>query len=244
VRAFRVAGTFDDCQRMVKEAFALPELRERHALTSANSISLGRLLPQMAYYAHASLESVRAGKGKPSFVVPTGNLGNAFACLLAREYGAPIGKVRLATNANRVLPELLATGQYQPRKSVATIANAMDVGAPSNVERLLQRFPHVADVVSADWVDDDTIRDTIARAKPLQLCPHTACGVEVLRRLRSRGEDGTWIIAATAHPAKFDSIVEPLIGPVEVPPALAALLARPSSAEPLEPSVHALARAL
>jgi threonine synthase len=244
VRTFRVQGSFDDCQRMVKEAFALPEVRAAHALSSANSISLGRLLPQMAYYAHASLSCVAAGKGRPSFVIPTGNLGNAFACLLAREYGLPIDRVRLATNANRVLPEMLASGQYQPRKSVQTLANAMDVGAPSNVERLLHRFPKVGEVVSADWVDDDTISDTIRRA-PEPICPHTACGLEVLRRMRSRGEAGTWIVAATAHPAKFESIVEPLIGrKVEVPPALAELLARPSGAEPLTPDVHALVRAM
>ncbi|MFT3708601.1 MAG: threonine synthase [Archangium sp.] len=244
VKALRVAGSFDDCQRMVKEAFAMPELRTAHALSSANSISLGRLLPQMAYYAHAALSCVAAGKGKPSFVVPTGNLGNAFACLLAREYGVPIDRVKLATNANRVLPDLLATGQYQPKKSVATLANAMDVGAPSNVERLLHRFPHVAEVVSADWVDDETISETIKRSSEV-ICPHTACGMEVLRRMRSRGDDGTWIVAATAHPAKFDSIVEPLIGrKVDVPPMLAELLARPSSAEPIEANVNALVTAM
>lgn len=244
VRTFRVNGTFDDCQRVVKEAFARPELRAAHALSSANSISLGRLLPQMAYYAHAALSCVAAGKGKPSFVVPTGNLGNAFACLMAREYGVPIDRVRLATNANRVLPDMLASGQYQPKKSVATLANAMDVGNPSNVERLLFRFPKVAEVVSADWVDDETISETIRRsAEPI--CPHTACGMEVLRRMRSRGEEGTWIVAATAHPAKFDSVVEPLIGKkVPVPPALAELLARPSHADPLQPDVDELARAM
>jgi threonine synthase len=244
ITAFKVNGTFDDCQRVVKEAFALPELRTAHALSSANSISLGRLLPQMAYYAHAALSCVAEGKGKPSFVVPTGNLGNAFACLLAREYGVPIDRVKLATNANRVLPDMLASGQYQPKKSVATLANAMDVGAPSNVERLLHRFPKVGEVVSADWVDDGTIAETIKRS-PEVICPHTACGLEVLRRMRSRGEDGTWIVAATAHPAKFESIVEPLIGrPVEVPPSLADLLARRSYAEPLEPTVQALAEAM
>lgn len=244
VRAFRVNGTFDDCQRVVKEAFAQNELRSAHALSSANSISLGRLLPQMAYYAHAALSCVAEGKGKPSFVIPTGNLGNAFACLMAREYGVPIDRIRLATNANRVLPDMLASGQFQPRKSVATLANAMDVGNPSNVERLLHRFPKVAEVVSADWVDDGTIAETIKRA-PMPICPHTACGLEVLRRMRSVGEKGTWIVAATAHPAKFDTVVEPLIGrKVEVPAALAELLARPSYATPLEPNVNELAQAM
>lgn len=244
VRALKVQGSFDDCQRMVKEAFGSTELREKHALTSANSISLGRLLPQMAYYAHASLSAVAEGKGKPSFVIPTGNLGNAFACLLAREYGLPIDRVKLATNANRVLVDMLASGQYQPRKSVQTLANAMDVGAPSNVERLLHRFPHVGEVVSADWVDDGTISETIRRSSEV-ICPHTACGLEVLRRMRSRGESGTWIVAATAHPAKFDTVVEPLIGKkVDVPPALAELLERPSNAETIEPTLQALASML
>lgn len=248
VSTYRVAGTFDDCQRMVKAAFSDQALSEKHALVSANSISLGRLLPQMTYYAHASLSAFAEGKGSTSFVVPTGNLGNAFACLLARECGLPIDRVVLATNANRVLADLLATGQYEPRASVATLANAMDVGAPSNVERLRHRFPDASMAVEADWVDDDTIRATIKRALADHdeiICPHTACGVEVLRRVRSRGAKGTWIVAATAHPAKFESIVEPLIGrSVPVPPALAELLARPSRAEPLEPNAPALSAAL
>lgn len=240
VTTYRVAGTFDDCQRMVKAAFSDQALTKKHALVSANSISLGRLLPQMSYYAQASLSAFEEGKGSSSFVVPTGNLGNAFACLLAKECGLPIDRVVLATNANRVLAEFLATGRYEPKDSIATLANAMDVGAPSNVERLRHRFPDVAKVVEADWVDDETIRSTIKHSAEV-ICPHTACGVEVLRRVRARGAKGTWIVAATAHPAKFDSIVEPLIGrPVPVPPALAELLSRPSSAEPLAPTSDAL----
>lgn len=248
VTTFRVKGTFDDCQRVVKSAFADRELSARHALVSANSISLGRLLPQMAYYAHASLSAHEAGKGSSSFVVPTGNLGNAFACLLARECGLPIDRVVLATNANRVLADLVATGHYEPKDSLATLANAMDVGAPSNVERLRHRFADVGKAVEADWVDDATIRTTIQRTLADHgevICPHTACGVEVLRRLRARGVKGTWQVAATAHPAKFDSIVEPLIGrAVPVPPALAELLARPASAAPLDASLSHLATAL
>ena len=248
VRAFRVAGTFDDCQRMVKAALADRELVQRHRLTSANSISLGRLLPQMAYYAHAAIAAVRSGHEAPNFIVPTGNLGNAFACLLARERGLPIGKVMLATNANRALVALAATGRYEPAATVATLANAMDVGAPSNAERLLARFPQVRHAVDADWVDDDAIRETIRTTHATHgqaICPHTACGMEVLRRLRARGDVGTWIVAATAHPAKFDTVVEPIIGAqVPVPAPLAALLARPAHADPLPPESAALARAL
>ena len=134
VTTFRVAGTFDDCQRMVKAAFADRALCERHGLVSANSISLGRLLPQITYYVHAALDAAAAHRTPVNVVVPTGNLGNGFACLLARELGAPIGRIVFATNANRVLPDFLRTGRYEPTASRATLANAMDVGAPSNLE--------------------------------------------------------------------------------------------------------------
>jgi len=201
VTAFRVAGSFDDCQAMVKAAFADRELNQRHGLVSANSISLGRLLPQMSYYVHAALTAAGEGRPAPNFVVPTGNLGNALACLLAREAGLPIGDVVLATNANRVLPDFLATGNYQPTESLATLANAMDVGAPSNLERLRQRFAAPADVVRADWVDDDTIRQTIRSTFERTgqvVCPHTACGLAVRERLRQGGDQRAWLVAATA----------------------------------------------
>ena len=248
VQACRVAGTFDDCQAMVKAALGDRDLVQRHRLTSANSISLGRLLPQMAYYAHAALACTQDDRGLPSFIVPTGNLGNAFACLLARERGLPIGRVMLATNANRALVALAATGRYEPGKTVATLANAMDVGAPSNAERLLARFPNVQRVIDADWVDDETIRETIGRTHAehgVAICPHTACGMEVLRRRRERGDTDTWVVAATAHAAKFDTVVEPIIGaPVPVPEPLARLLASPSHSTPLARDAAALMRLL
>jgi threonine synthase len=248
VTTFRVAGSFDDCQRLVKAAFADRELCARHGLVAANSISLGRLLPQMAYFAHAALAAAAVGRAPVDFVVPTGNLGNAFACLLAREAGLPIGKVVLATNRNRVLPDFLRTGRYEPTESLATLANAMDVGAPSNLERLCARYADPARVVEADWVDDDTIRRTIvaaARDRGVIVCPHTACGLAVLTRRRTRGDSGTCIVAATAHPAKFDTVVEPLIGHgVPVPAPLAALLARPAVATPLAADLAALAARL
>ncbi len=248
VRACEVQGTFDDCQRLVKEAFADPVLRASHRLTSANSISLGRLLPQITYFAHAAMESVASGHGVPSFVVPTGNLGNALACMLAREAGFPIDRVVCATNANRAIADLAFTGRYAPAHTIATLANAMDVGAPSNVERLLHRISNDGTPLEADWVDDASIRKVITQTFAdfgRAICPHTACGVEVLRRLRQTGTTGTWIVAATAHPAKFQSIVEPLIGTsIPMPPSLATLLAQPTISEPLEPALHALARIL
>jgi threonine synthase len=248
VMTFRVAGNFDDCQRLVKEAFSSESLTQQHGLVSANSISLGRLLPQMSYYVHASLTAQSEGRPAPNFIIPTGNLGNAVACVLARSAGLPIGKIVLATNANRVVPDFLETNQYEPRPSIATLANAMDVGAPSNLERLRFLFSNPADICKADWVDDDTIRAAIRQAYEdfgVIVCPHTACGLAVKDRLRHAGEDGDWIIAATAHPAKFADIVEPLVGQqVEVPPALMQLLQRPSDAAPMEPTLDALAAAL
>jgi threonine synthase len=247
VTAFKVRGTFDDCQRMVKAAFANPALRSLN-LTSANSISLGRLLPQACYYAHASLAAQPALKQPVNFIVPTGNLGNGFACLLARKLGLPIGEVVLATNANRVLPDYLSTGDYRPRDSIATLANAMDVGAPSNLERLRHLFREPAHEVRSQWVDDEAIKRTIASVHQSQgvvLCPHTACGYEVLQRLRAGGDTRRWIVVATAHPAKFEEAVEPAIGrKLEVPAPLAALLERPSNATALEPTPEALADAL
>jgi threonine synthase len=232
VTALRVAGSFDDCQRMVKAAFADPDLAGLR-LTSANSISLGRLLPQMAYHAHAAFLA-----GELNLVVPTGNLGNALAAVWARALGAPIGEIVLATNANRALPEYFATGTYRARPSVTTLANAMDVGDPSNFERLLWTFPdpRAAGVrLSTETVEDREIEDVLRgseRRYARVFCPHTATAVRALERRLKAGAGGRWVAVATAHPAKFESVVEPLIGhPLPVPPPLAALLARPTSAE-------------
>jgi len=249
VLTLRVQGTFDDCQALVKQAFNDAALRAELPLSSANSISLGRLLPQMSYYAAAALRW-RALHGTPAnFVVPTGNLGNALASLWARQLGLPIGQVRLATNANRVLPEFLASGEYTPRPALATLANAMDVGAPSNLERLRHLFPQfdaLRDAVSAEAVDDDELRVLMRRAEADYghvVCPHTAAALARIERLRQAGDTRPYIAVATAHPAKFDSVVEPCVGhTIDVPPALAELLARPAQAEPL-PADYAAFRA-
>lgn len=251
VATYRVAGSFDDCQRLAKSAFADAELARAVGLTSANSISLGRLMPQVVYWAAAALAAEQRHGAPASFVVPTGNLGNAFALLLARELGLPIARVVLATNANRVVPELLTSGRYIPRASLATLANAMDVGAPSNAERLLAWWPDPR--TESAWLTADSVSDEALRARirathaahGLAVCPHTACGLEVLTRLRGGGLAGPAVVAATAHAAKFEGIVEPLIdAPLPPPPALAALLARPSHAEPLAADSAALRRAL
>lgn len=248
VVALRVAGSFDDCQALVKRALNDQALQAEAPLSSANSISLGRLLPQMSYYADASLRHHAASGVALNFVVPTGNLGNALAAILARALGLPVGRIVLATNANRVLPDYFAGGEYAPQPSTATIANAMDVGAPSNFERLrwLYRGDDAAlrSAFVSVSVDDAAIREVIHRRHAQYgevFCPHTATAVKVLEDLRAKGEGGDWAVASTAHPAKFESVVEPLIGrPVEVPPSLAALLQRPAHADPIPAQYEAL----
>ncbi len=248
VRAFRVDGSFDDCQRLVKSALSDPDFRAEVPLGSANSISLGRLLPQMSYYADAALRHHATTGKELNFVIPTGNLGNAMAAVLARALGIPLGRIVLATNANRVLPDYFAGGDYAPAASVATIANAMDVGAPSNFERL-RWFYRGDDVAlraafSSASVSDEAIREVIQRRHAHfgeVFCPHTATAVSVLEGLRAASIPGYWAVAATAHPAKFESIVEPLIGrALEVPPALDALLQRRAQALPMPPDYDAL----
>src|SRR5580704_15087118 len=189
VKSFAVRGTFDDCQRLVKQAFLDPGLRQETELSSANSINLGRLLPQAVYYAATSLAIWRKYGELASFVVPSGNLGNVAACLWARKVGLPIGEIVLAHNANRTVPDYLETGEWKPRPSVATLASAMDVGNPSNMERLRALFPELRAMrgaVSAYTVTDDAIRARI-RAGFEEFgqvwCPHTATGAEVYERL-------------------------------------------------------------
>jgi threonine synthase len=251
VTAYRVTGSFDDCQRLVKGALNDPELRERAALSTANSICIGRLLPQVAYYAYAALRLYGEVDEPLQVIVPTGNLGNALACVLARELGFPIGDIWLATNANRTLPDFFDSGDYIGRDGLATLANAMDVGDPSNFERLawLYRDRDLRQArIHAVSVSDEAIQARIRRehqARGLVICPHTACAMEVLAQRRRAGDHRPFLVAATAHPAKFAEVVEPLIGEaVQAPPALADLLARPSHAEALAPEASALRRAL
>jgi len=251
VSTLSVAGTFDDCQRMVKEAFLDTSLAATLQLSSANSINVGRLLPQMVYYAKASLELWRADGRAPGFIIPTGNLGNALACVWAREAGLPIGDIVLASNANLTVPEFLQSGEWRPRPSLATLASAMDVGNPSNMERLRWLFPDLERLrskLTAQPVTDEEIRDTIRRDHRelgFTWCPHTATAACVYRRLGAGPRTGRWVLVATAHPAKFDEIVEPLVGAaVPVPDALAALLALPSLQVEIGPGLEALRQAL
>ncbi len=243
VRAFAVRGSFDDCQRMLKTVLGDPDAVQRHRLTTANSINLGRILPQCTYYAWASLR-YRAEHGcEPDLVIPAGNIGNSVVALWARAMGFPIAQVHLATNANCTVPDFMATGLWVPRPSVPTLANAMDVGDPSNMERVFHAFPNplkLGMAFTATSVDDPTISRVIQEGPGTWnriWDPHTATAVEVARIRKV----GLGILVATAHPAKFETIVEPLIGnPVPIPPALAAVLDRPEQAESLEPTPEAL----
>jgi threonine synthase len=252
VVSLQVRGEFDDCQRLVKAAFADAELSDRHNLCSANSINVGRLLPQAAYYAQASLAHYRLTGQKSNFIVPTGNLGNGFACVWARSMGMPIERIVFATNANTTIPDFLRTGEWSPRPSLATLASAMDVGDPSNMERLRALCGSVENIrhaVTAVPVDDDLIRTTIRdeyQRHGIAWCPHTATGLHVYRQLPISERDGHhWITVATAHAAKFDTVVEPLLGiSIEPPAELAELLEWPAKFDTIDAELGALAKAI
>jgi threonine synthase len=206
----------------------------------------------MTYYAASSFDVQRRAGARPSYVVPAGNLGNAFAAVLARAIGCPIDRIVLAHNINRTVPDFLETGVWRPRDGIATLASAMDVGNPSNMERLRSLYPDLEALraqVSADSVDDAAISARITAdfaQYGREWCPHTATAAEVYSRLSAaERRDRPWVLVATAHPAKFNEIVEPLIGkPVAVPQSLARLLRLPQQFSDVAPTLRALAAAL
>jgi len=228
---------------MAKEAFTDSRFHQTGktstSLTSANSINIGRLLPQMTYYAKASMDYKKQHGVDPGFVIPSGNLGNSVAAMWAKKIGFPISQIVLATNANRSVPNFLETGVWKPQKTIPTLANAMDVGNPSNFERAIHLYRSVEDFrheVSAVSVSDAEISDTISQGIETGniWCPHTATAVHVRETIPS----DHWIVVATAHPAKFETIVEPLIHQkIPVPPALESLLTRPSNFQEISASL-------
>ncbi len=253
VRAFAVAGDFDDCQRLVKAAFVDPELRAL-GLSSANSINLGRLLPQSLYYFWAALElSAHYGERTPPvFCVPSGNLGNLTAGVLASKMGLGVPQFIAAHNANDFFPGYLALlyGQDASKKTVPTLSNAMDVGAPSNFERLHALLgDEVREVVWGTSVSDEVTRARLRRvfdAHAYVACPHTAVGLEAAARYRDETSDPTPVIVlATAHPAKFEEVVEDALG-AKLPKvaALEALKGPNSQAPVLLPTLDALREVL
>ena len=248
VLSLAVNGSFDDCQAMVKGAMANEFLSAEHRFSSANSINIGRLLPQAIYYALASLGHFLKRGRKPGFIIPTGNLGNAFACFLAREVGLPIGDIVLATNANCIIRDYLAGADWEPRASIQTLASAMDVGNPSNMERLRNlggEAPVLKGKVRAVSVSDEQITQQIQQNFEefgFATCPHTATATFAWRHLKAREQvEKDWILVATAHPAKFEQIVEPIIGAsVPLPEELAAILSRARRFDIIEPTPKAL----
>lgn len=252
VLSLRVSGTFDDCQALVKAALGDPELSTKHRFSSANSINIGRLLPQSTYYASASLDHYRHTGNRPGFIVPTGNLGNALACIMAREMGLPIGPVILATNANRTIADYFETLEWLPRASLKTLASAMDVGNPSNMERL-RHLVGDAEVlrerVGVLSVDDEAISAAIRcdfGDFGFATCPHTATATHTWRSLDDSTRDADdWILVATAHAAKFETIVEPLIGTtVPLPGELEEILSRPSRSVQIDPGLDTLSQSM
>ncbi|OFW27348.1 MAG: threonine synthase [Acidobacteria bacterium RIFCSPLOWO2_02_FULL_65_29] len=255
VRAYAVAGSFDDCQKLTKEAFGNAELRSRVRLTSANSVNIGRLLPQMVYYFHAiaRLRDLELDAERREVIVctPSGNFGNLTAGLMAKRAGLPIARFVAATNANDVVPAYLTTGRFEPRSSVRTIANAMDVGNPSNFERMLWLYHNDLGAMRRDVAGsmhgDDEVRETIKRVfetRGYLLDPHSA--IAYLGLKAHMGPPGPLgIFLATAHPAKFGEVVEPIIGrPIVTPAPLADALARPRHILRVEASLDAVRVAL
>jgi threonine synthase len=247
ITAAAVSGTFDDCQGLVKQAFADDQLRKRVWLTPANSINLGRLLPQVFYY-FLLMGRVDDRAGPPIVSVPSGNFGNLTAGLIAKRIGLPVRRFVAATNMNDVVPLYLQSGVYQPRPSMRTVANAMDVGAPSNFERVralydddLDRMRH--DVRGAAFDDARVVAEigSVYRRFRYLLDPHGAIAWLGLQQVLAEDEAASGVFLATAHPAKFGEVVEPAIGErVELPRPLQDALARPRHSVRLQANYAAL----
>jgi threonine synthase len=241
ITALEISGTFDDCQRLVKSAFQDPEITKKLLLTSANSINLARLLPQTFYYFNAW---ARLPENHEFYVsVPSGNFGNLTAGLIAGKMGLPVKQFIVATNVNDVVPEYLNTGKFRPRPSIPTIANAMDVGNPSNFDRILDLYGHshhaIVDAMSAYSYTDDELRETIGEVYQRTgylLDPHGAAGYRALKVHTSGRQGIPGVFLETAHPGKFSLTVEEVIqSTVEIPEQLLEASSKKKSSIPLPP---------
>jgi threonine synthase len=242
ISAFAVEGMFDDCQQLVKQAFLDEELKKIFQLSSANSINIARWLPQSVYYfyAYAQLKKQLKATLKPIVIsVPTGNLGNLTAGLLAKKMGLPIRYFISATNDNNTIPVYLTTGVFTPKTSVQTISNAMDVGNPSNYSRMLYLYGGDPDAIRKDvkgtYFDDETTKKALIKTyKDLNylMDPHGTVGYLALKHLST--EEDTGLFLETAHPAKFSEVVEPLINkPVALPESLKKFESRTVTSQPI-----------
>ena len=275
IAALAVRGSFDDCQGLVKAALANDDLKKRAAFSSANSINISRLVPQAAYYTAAAGRAFARktdpdgqatprvpGKSPPprismpsgepvTLCVPSGNFGNLTAGLYAMKMGAPIRRFIAATNANKTVPDYLESGEYLARASLATLSNAMDVGAPSNFERMSAHFSlgEMRRAILGVSVSDDETRETITRVHERAgyfLDPHTAVAWKGVDRLADAGEiDGRAVgVLSTAHPAKFAESVEPLVGPAPVPESLARAMRKTVDSRTIPAEIDALLEAI
>jgi threonine synthase len=227
IRALEVDGTFDDCQALVKQAFTDAELNTKFRLTSANSINIARLIPQTFYYFNAYAQLLKQGKSKVVFAVPSGNFGNIGAGLLAWKMGLPVQQFIAATNVNDTVPEFLKTGVYQPKPTVATLSNAMDVSSPSNWVRIADLFKNdTAElkklITGYSFDDEDTVKAIVKifGAYKYVACPHTAIAWLALTNWMDKQEDDdiTGVFLSTAHPCKFpDVFPEQIARSVEIP---------------------------
>ncbi len=227
IRAIEIDGTFDDCQALVKQAFTDPELNKKFRLTSANSINIARLIPQTFYYFNAYAQLLKEGKGKVVFSVPSGNFGNIGAGLLAWKMGLPVEQFIAATNANDTVPEFLKTGVYQPKPSVQTISNAMDVGNPSNWVRIADMFKDdkekLRQLITGYRYNDDETREAIEKiynSYRYFVCPHTAIAWQALKDWQQDQPTGkaAGVFLSTAHPCKFpDVLPEHIAKAIEIP---------------------------
>src|SRR6195952_3187330 len=236
IRAVEVDGTFDDCQALVKQAFTDPELNAKFRLTSANSINIAPLIPQTFYYFNAYAQLLKEGKNKVVFSVPSGNFGNLGAGLLAWKMGLPVEQFIAATNANDAVPEFLKTGVYQPKPSVQTISNAMDVGNPSNWVRIADLFKDDMEslkklVTGFSYTDEET-REAIEKIYSSYnyiACPHTAIAWQALKDYQKLHPDNeaTGVFLSTAHPCKFpDVFPDNIAEKIDVPEQVKALEAK------------------
>ena len=235
ITAIEVNGTFDDCQALVKSAFMDKELNSHMMLTSANSINVARFLPQMFYYFYAYAQLMKAGEDLSNIVVsvPSGNFGNITAGLIAKFMGLPVKRFIAANNRNDVVFNYLQTGVYSPKPSVATIANAMDVGDPSHFARILDLYHNSWDAIKAEisgfTYTDEQIANTLAevyRQRGYLLDPHGAVAYRSLQEGLRPGEVG--VMLETAHPAKFKSVVDNIIGEdIDIPQRLRAFMDNP-----------------
>jgi threonine synthase len=248
VQALAVQGSFDDCQRLAKAAFADRELRARGLLTSANSINIGRLLPQIFYY-FAGWAQLPISERELVICTPSGNFGNLTAGLMAKRLGLPAAVFVAATNVNDVVPEYLSTGHVRPRASIRTISNAMDVGDPSNLARIIHLYgddlDHLRSELTASSHSDDETRECIRRMHECTgtiLDPHTAVGYLGLERFfQDRNETTDAILLATAHPAKFGDTIRDALGvELPLPKRLADCLERERRVTPIQPRLDDL----